>query len=252
VNEIKTNNGLEAAGAYDRLTGQGGTDPLIAFEGDYHALRGIVGGSAIIEAVLKHPAALVYELTKGRSRSVAVWLVLVAGMCLLAYGVIMGSYKGGIMYLVAPAKLALGVFLSSLLCLPSLYIFSSMGGSRQTLSETAGILLLCQTLAGVLLLGFAPIAWVFSQSTSALAFMGFLHLAVWLLATVFAVRVMSRAFEFLNHRKMGVLNVWAVIFIVVTLQMSTVLRPLIAKPVGPVVEPEKMFFLTHWGKCLSD
>jgi hypothetical protein len=251
MNGTQVADGVQDTGAYGRLAGQGTVNPLVAFEGDYHALRGIVGGSAIIEAVLKHPAALVYELTKGRGRSVAVWLFLVVGLCLLAYGVIMGSYKGGIMYLLAPAKMMAGVFLSSLLCLPSLYIFSSMGGSRQTLRETAGILLLCQTLAGVLLLGFAPIAWVFAQSTSALAFMGFLHLAMWLMATLFAVRVMSRAFEFLNHRKMGGLNVWAVIFIVVTLQMSTVLRPLIAKPTGPVIEPEKMFFLTHWGKCLK-
>ncbi len=251
MSEMDATNGIPDAGGYGGMSGQGRTTPMIAFEGDYHAMRGIVGGAAIIEAVLKHPAALVYELTKGRGRSVAVWLVLVAGLCLLAYGVIMGSYKGGVMYLVAPAKMVMGVFLSSLLCLPSLYIFSSMGGSRQTLGETAGLLLLCQALSGLLLLGFAPIAWVFSQSTSALAFMGFLHLAMWLLATFFAVRLLSLALEFLNKRKMGVLKVWAVIFVVVTLQMSAVLRPLIDKPGATLIEHEKMFFMTHWGRCMD-
>lgn len=221
------------------------------FEGDYHALRGIVGVAEIVEAVLKRPASLVYELTRGRSRAVSGVLVAVVCFCLLTYGVIMGSFAGGIMYFISPVKMAAGVILSSLLCLPSLYIFSSMGGSRQTLSETAGLLLLCQTLAGLLLLGFAPIAWVFSQSTSALAFMGFLHMVMWLLATFFAAGLLSRAMEFLNGRSMPVLRVWAVMFVVVTLQMSSALRPLLAEPEGPLVESEKMFFLTHWGKCLN-
>jgi len=40
----------------------------------------------------------------------------------------------------------------------------------------------------VLLIGFAPVAWLFSQSTESLLLMGALHLVFWLIATYFGLR----------------------------------------------------------------
>ena len=50
-------------------------------------------------------------------------------------------------------------------------------------------------LMTVLLIGFAPVAWVFSQSTSSLVAMGALHLAFWLVATVFGLRFLFAGFR---------------------------------------------------------
>jgi len=47
-------------------------------------------------------------------------------------------------------------------------------------------------LMTILLIGFAPVAWLFSQSTESLGWMGFLHLLFWLIATAFGVRFSTR------------------------------------------------------------
>jgi hypothetical protein len=243
---VSDNNGLG--------DGRGGAQVgsrVLVFEKDFHAVRGIVGTYDVLEALLKRPGSLVYELMEGRRISIARSLLVAAMIGLGAYGVVMGSYAGGLQYLVSPLKLLGGMCLSALICLPSLYIFSSMGGGRQTLPQTAGLLLLCQTLAGVLMLGFAPVAWVFAQSTNAMAFMGGLHLFIWLVATYFAVRLMFMAFRFLNGSNMGILTLWTVIFIMVSLQMSTVLRPLIGSTDKALFDTEKIFFLKHWSDCLT-
>ncbi len=43
--------------------------------------------------------------------------------CLLLYGLVMGSFSGGVQWWAAPAKLVGGTLLSAVICLPSLYIF---------------------------------------------------------------------------------------------------------------------------------
>jgi hypothetical protein len=45
--------------------------------------------------------------------------------------------------------------------------------------------------------------------------------------------------------------VWAVIFLLVCLQLTAALRPIIGKSDTPL-PAEKKFFIKHWFDCLSD
>jgi len=49
----------------------------------------------------------------------------------------------------------------------------------------------------------------------------------------------------------GYITVWAAIFIVVTLQLSTSLRPLVGPAEFSLLPKEKRFFLEHWVKSLE-
>ena len=62
---------------------------------------------------------------------------------------------------------------------------------------------------------------------------------------------LADAFAQTNARSNAGLNTWIVIFMLVMLQMSTALRPLVGTA-DTFLPEEKKFFLTHWGDCLDD
>jgi hypothetical protein len=200
----------------------------------------------VIEALLKCPASLVYEIEKGRRWSVIMALAVTILGSLAVYGLVMGSFAGGHQYWAAPLKVVIGTFLSAVLCLPSLYIFSSMNGGRFNLPQMTGLLVLFVALLSLLEVGFAPIIWIFAQSTSGSVFMGFLHLGCWIAGWLFGIKLLALACSFVNRQQPALLRVWGVLFLVVTLQMSTALRPLITAPTYGLIEGGKLFFAAHW------
>jgi hypothetical protein len=204
----------------------------------------------IVDALLKQPARLVYETRHGGTPYLAASLLLVACLCMLAYGLIVGSFSGGQQFWFVPLKLLAGTVLASLICLPSLYIFTCLSGGRLTLRETVCVFLLAQTLTAVLLIGFAPVAWIFSQTTGTVVFMGCLHLAFWIAAVALGLQLFAKAFRLLNRTRPGLFRVWAIIYIVVGIQMMTALRPLVGAFDGVTLRGKKSF-VTHWSDSLE-
>ncbi|MDB6123691.1 MAG: hypothetical protein JWQ71_2684 [Pedosphaera sp.] len=207
----------------------------------------ITGPVSAVEAILRQPRRVIFQLKQPNAGSVITSLLLIAVVCSLVYGVIVGTFSGGQQYWAAPVKIAAGLLISALICLPSLYIFSCLGGSQARLVEVFGLVAGLLTLMTILLIGFAPVAWVFSQSTKSLAAMGGLHLAFWLVATIFGVRFLHAGFSHLGTKSDGGMKVWVVIFVLVVLQMTTALRPIIgtADTFLPAAQ-DKKFFLSHW------
>ena len=218
----------------------------------YGPMGGAGGVGATVDAVLKQPGRATFELVEGRAGRTAAALAAVAAACLLLYGLVMGSFAGGEQLWRVPLKVLGGTFAAALICLPSLYILVSLAGGTQSLAQTAGLLLQSLTLNALLLLGFAPIAWIFAQATQTTVFMGWLHLTIWLVAVGFSLDLLRRAMAFLNRGRMGrVVGFWGVVFFVVLLQMSTTLRPLVGKG-DAFWTGGRLFFLEHWGRCFNN
>jgi hypothetical protein len=213
-------------------------------------VSGVVGA---VEAVLRQPRRVLYQLKQPGAGGLIASLLFIALFCSVIYGVIAGTFSGGQQYWAAPVKIGLGLFISAFICLPSLYIFSCLGGSQARLAEVFGLVAGLLALMTVLLIGFAPVAWVFSQSTKSLAAMGGLHLAFWLVATIFGVRFLNAGFRHFDSRSDAGLRVWVVIFLLVALQMTTALRPIIGTSSHFLpAAADKQFFITHWMNCVND
>jgi len=173
-------------------------------------------------------------------------LALASVTAFALYGLLIGTFSGGEQLLAGPLKVAGGMILSAMICFPSLYIFLALTGVEITLRGLAGILFAMLALTGLLLLGFAPIAWVFSQSTESVAFVGALYLAIWCVATLIGLRLLAMAAP---SRSVAHLIVWEMIFVMVALQMTTALRPIVG--VAPDWIPkEKKFFVSYWAENL--
>lgn len=176
-------------------------------------------------------------------------MLLVATMSAAAYGFIAGTFSGGTQLWAAPLKIAGGLVFAGLICLPSLYVFACLSGSTARFVDAAGMVAGLMALMTLLLVSFAPVAWVFSQSTESVASIGTLHLFFGLIATYFGARFLYRGMSRLGARGEGAFFLWICLFIFVVLQMTTALRPIIGT--APTLLPtEKRSFLKHWAEQL--
>lgn len=213
-------------------------------------MTGAVNPISVFETLLKQPGSLFHELQHGRTAAVAGSLIAVILICLGIYGAVAGSLTGGSQLWIAPAKIILGSALTVVICLPSLYIFMSMSGANLGLRQLTGLVLSAEGLTATLLIGFAPVIWVFSQSTDSMGFMAFLHLAFWAVATGFALRLLGVGIGLTSGANRGGLGVWMGVYVLVSLQMMTALRPILGHSETFLPE-KKLFFLMHWLETLS-
>lgn len=222
-----------------------GTDELSPVE------REPLGGTgALVDALLRQPRRLLFNLQAAGSESIVVRLACVTLVCAIAYGFIAGTFSGGAQLWAAPLKIAGGLVFAALLCLPSLYVFACLSGARVGLGEVTGLMAGLVSLSAIVLFTFAPVAWVFSQSTESVAAMGGLHLAFALIAFLFGLRFLWQGFRQWGARAFGGAVAWTILFALVTLQLTTALRPIIGRSTT-VLPAEKKFFLAHWGDCLD-
>lgn len=219
--------------------------PADPFEPDDQPLAKPLTIWRVAEATLKHPVRVLNELHTGEGRRLITLQLILATVCLAAFGVTVGTYSMGSQLWLAPAKITLGVLGAALICLPSLFVFSCLAGADSDPGKIAGALTGLVTVASLLLVAFGPVSWIFAQSTGSILFMGVMNLAFWLIALAYGLQYLKHAVVLLNGRSGSHLLVWTIIFVVVTLQMTTTLRPILGTS-DRMFQTEKKFFLTHW------
>lgn len=217
---------------------------------DYQAIEG-GGFSQILNHLLKKPLSVIHEINHGE-RSPLPALLAVTLVCLGVFGLVLGMFSAGDQLWASPVKVIGGVLFSGLICLPSLYIFGALGGMDAKVQQIIGLMLTFLSITSLLLVGFAPVVWLFSTSSNSLIFFGFLSLAIWIICLIFGLRVISRASKSMGGGKGGHLHLWAMIFMLVTVQMTTTLRPLIGTSNQFLNLAEKKFFLVHWFELMDE
>ena len=205
---------------------------------------------SLLEALLRRPHALVARIADGNHGATGRFLGIAAAS-FLCFGLVLGCFAKHEQLWAAPAKITAGLLFSGLICFPSLYIFSTLAGARVSISQLAACLAGALALAGLLLLGCAPAVWIFAESTDSFGFMGSLAIGAWLVAVVFALRFLKSVVFTTGGTQKGPLAVWSAVFLLVTLQMTTTLRPILGRS-DHLLTQEKKFFLQHWGDWFGE
>ncbi|MEO8617106.1 MAG: hypothetical protein ABI600_18355 [Luteolibacter sp.] len=198
----------------------------------------------LFESLLRRPRALVAHLEEANHGATGKF-VLMAVVSIALFGFVLGCFAKHEQLWAAPTKIAAGLIFSGVICFPSLYIFSTLAGARVSISQLAACLAGALALAGLLLLGFAPALWIFAESTDSLGFMGTLALGSWMIAVAFALRFLKSVVFAAGGTQKGPLAIWSMVFLLVTLQMTTSLRPILGRS-EVLLTQEKKFFLQHW------
>jgi len=205
---------------------------------------------ALVEALLRRPAALVMHLAHGSHGAALKFGALALGS-FLVFGLVLGCFAKNEQLWAAPIKLAAGLLISGAICFPSLYIFTTLAGSRVSLGQLAATFAGALSLAGLLLLGFAPAVWIFAESTDSFGFMGALAVGAWLISFTFALRFLRTMALLSGATQAGPLRIWSFVFLLVTLQMTTSLRPILGRS-DDFLTSEKKFFVQHWSQYFGE
>lgn len=204
----------------------------------------------LFEALLRRPHALVMHLA-GANHGATGRFAIMALVSFLLFGFVLGCFAKHEQLWAAPVKITAGLLFSGIICFPSLYIFSTLAGARVSIAQLAACLAGALALAGLLLLGFAPAVWIFAESTDSFGFMGALAVGSWAIALMFALRFLKAAMFATGGTQKGPLMIWSGVFLLVSLQMTTSLRPILGRS-DAFLTQEKKFFLQHWGDTFGE
>lgn len=205
----------------------------------------------VLDLLLRRPDAMSAVLARDGAPRLLTSLIALSMLGMAAYGLVVGSFSGGMQWWAVPAKLALGTALLSAICFPSLYIVVCMQGAELRATDVAALLFGTLALTSIFLGGFAPICWVFSQSASLVGFVGVLHLFAWTISFLVSQRLLRVGLTAFGARASALTFLWSVMLFVTSLQMMTVLRPLVG-PGDVFRHGERRFFLQHWAQSLAD
>ncbi|MFC2173744.1 actin-binding WH2 domain-containing protein [Acidobacteriota bacterium] len=150
------------------------------------------------------------------------------------YGLCCGFYAAHLQILFAAIKVPLLLFGTMAICLPTLYTFNLLLGSKLSFKQTLAVLLMSNYLLCLVLVSFAPILLFFILSTSSKSFAILLNVAIFTISGLFGVSLLWKAMQFLSERsgdtdKAVIIKVWSVIYMFVGTQMAWLLRPFIGE-----------------------
>ena len=201
-----------------------------------------------VTTLLAHPSRLFRAIAEDEDID-ATSLFMVGVACFGLYGFAVGLFSGVGGAMVGLFKGALITIFAQLLCLPSLFILSCVAGLPIRLSQTINICAAVTASIGLILVAFAPIAWLFSISTESLGFVVCLSVVIVLLSYHISRRLF-RGNGDTPIRSRG-LYWWLTLQLVVTLQMTTALRPILIEPGEPWWAEEKKLFIAHFFDSFS-
>ncbi len=191
----------------------------------------------VTEHILRQQAVFFEEIKAGHNLAAKIRdMSISAALFLALYGAVMGSSNSIQQAVSSAVKLPILFLITLLICLPTLYFFNLLFGSRLTLAQTLALVLTAITTTAVLTLSFAPIAIFFWLTAPNYAFFLLLNVIVLSLTgvcgLVFLVRGMTIAQQEESQRPgcSPVLWGWIAIYSFVGTQMAWTLRPFFGAP----------------------
>jgi hypothetical protein len=152
------------------------------------------------------------------------------------YGIVMGSYHSFIQAIVAGLKVTVLFLATLIICFPSFFVIQQVLGSKMSLRQMIIIVLSGFVLTSSIALSFAPIIILFQITGGNYHFLQLLHVAIYLFAGIFGMRLMIEALKFACEKKatypqIGVMvfRIWIVILAFVGIQLAWNLRPFLCE-----------------------
>lgn len=171
-------------------------------------------------------------------------LLIGAALCFAAYGATAGLFHGGAQVGWSALKAPLIVLGTAALCLPSLYVFASLAGARMSAQRFCSVVVAFLALLGLLAVGLIPVNWLFSVSSRSLLFVVWLHALTWVLVVSLARRFLRAVFPEEGPRQ--AVGLWLVLFVAVSFQVATCLRPVLWRDANdPAFARGRLFFMEH-------
>jgi hypothetical protein len=150
------------------------------------------------------------------------------------YGAAAGAYAGALQGLASAIKLPL-LFLGTLLiCFPGFFVVQVLVGSRLRLAQVIALVLGALALSAIVLAAVVPVALFFLLTGADYYFLILLHVVIVLGAGLVGMVVLHEGLAFACEKRgvyprsaMTIMQVWAVLFAFVGIQMAWNLQPFV-------------------------
>jgi hypothetical protein len=204
-----------------------------------HWSGGLAQDFAVVETILRDRHHFFEEICEGAGLQEKVRAMLVSSVAFLAvYGAVLGSTHSMLQMFSAAIKLPLLFLATMLVCLPTLYIFSLLFGSKQHLNQSVALVLSAITITAVLLLSFASIALFFMLTASGYQFFKLLNVFFFVVAGLIGMLFLVRGMDIVSASdpeqgrasRRTVLFFWILLYAFVGSQMAWTLRPFVGHP----------------------
>lgn len=161
-------------------------------------------------------------------------LLVASSLFFAIYGAIIGSYGGGLQIISSAIKLPALYLLTLVICLPALYFFDILFGSRLSFKQYATMALTSVAVISVLLFSFAPVVLFFLISVRGYDFFLMLNVLVMAITGGVGVRLFYKGMRDMvgpdaieQNLRRRLLQGWVVLYGLVGSQLGWTLRPFV-------------------------
>jgi hypothetical protein len=207
---------------------------------------------AVLMQLLRERAKFIEEISEGTKLNNKIISLLIASSVFFAiYGAIMGAFGGWMQMLASGIKLPALYLLTGFICLPTLYFFDVISGSKRTFSQYLALLLAALSIISVMLFAFAPVTLFFLLSINEYRFFLLLNVAILAFTGIIGVNFFYKNMKSFTTDNYGVTNgptttavtvsdsskkssklleAWLCLFMLVGSQLGWTLRPFFGSP----------------------
>ena len=166
-------------------------------------------------------------------------LLFVSSAFFAVYGFIIGSFHSGMQSLSSAVKLPSLYLITMAVCLPTLYFFNILFGSRKSFTQHFAIVLAAVSAISVLLFSFAPISLFFLVTTPNYQFFKLLNVAILGLTGFVGVKFLYQGMQLMSEteadeegkeNRQKLLKGWLFLYAFVGSQLGWTLRPFFGTP----------------------
>jgi hypothetical protein len=197
-----------------------------------------VSDFGIIEKILRNRFDFFIEIREGLRLGEKMKAMIISSTSFLAlYGAVMGATHSLWQTMSSAVKMPI-LFLATLfVCVPSLYFFSLLFGSKQSLRQNITLILTAVTVTSVLLLSLAPITLFFLLTTSEYQFFKLLNVGIFAISGMMGVVFLYQGMKVVSSddiegsfARKRVMILWMFVYAFVGSQMAWTMRPFIGAP----------------------
>jgi hypothetical protein len=193
---------------------------------------------AVLIDFLRNRLDFIKEIHEGTRLGKKIFSLLICSSIFLAiYGLIIGSFQGWEQMLSSSLKLPALYLLTLIICLPTLYFFDIICGSKFSFLQYVALLLASLSMMSVMLFGFAPICLFFRISSNDYSFFQLLNIVIFSFTGIVGINFFYHATlvipfqdnQIPKNRK-NIIQGWLVLFGFVGTQLAWTLRPFFGTP----------------------
>jgi hypothetical protein len=213
-------------------------------------------------SLLRDRKEFLAEIYDGVGLKTKMAALLISSSCFFAlYGAIIGSYHSLPQVASSAIQLPALYLITLVICLPTLYIFNALFGSKQTIGQHFTYLLTAVSVIAILLCGFAPVTLFFLITVNDYSFFLLLNVAIFALTGIIGVTFLYQVMKPISDNdgdqgakvRKNILRFWLVLYGFVGSQLGWTLRPFLgSQGQFELFRPrEGSFFSGVWNALLS-